>query len=160
MTRACRTATRSLPLVAALLIAAGNGRSPRSRLDWPWFIVIRGPGLAQPVVIGRRAGAMSGDIVVLEEALQPDTSLRIEPPRAADYDVAEFWGPEWLPDSNGRAPRLLHFESAGTFAKIYRASRFSPPIWVGRMDGQVVAMHIGSPGRLILERAGLRLGPP
>lgn len=144
---------RSLLVLPIFLLPAH-----RKEASSPWFIVIRGASLVQPAVIRGTAGKMNSDILALEASLQPDTSLRIEP-GAADYEVAEFWGPEWMPDSKGRAPQALHFESAGTFAKIYRASRFSPPIWVGRMNGRVVAMRIGNPGRLILEHAGLRLGP-
>jgi hypothetical protein len=101
---------------------------------------------------------MRGDVIRLHNSLQPGVAVNNDYLKRSHYDVAEFWGPEWVPDSAGRPPRPLRFEDASTFATIYVGTSRHPPVWVGRSQGRDgVAQTIGSDGQRALERAGLKL---
>jgi hypothetical protein len=143
--------------------------SVRSHRAWPWFMLVRGGGLEKAVIISRpvtvtmapaldRPTPMSGDIVALYASLNSSTAVPADYRTRRYYEVAEFWGPGWMPLPNGGAPQVMRFELGDTFAKIYVGTRTKPPVWVGRSQGAGNAARIiGDSGQAILTRAGLKL---
>jgi hypothetical protein len=141
-----------------LAVASLNAGAAGSSLALPWFLVIRGPGIERPIVIGRRPTDMRGDVIRLQRSLLPGVAPSSDYLKRPHYEVAEFWGPEWYPDTAGRPQRQLRFEKAGTFATIYVGTSTHPPVWVGRSQGRDgVAQTIGPDGQQVLERAGVKL---
>ena len=151
-----RTGMRALML--ALLLSIGEAYLPSSIRAWPWFMLVRGPALRAPVVIGRRGGDVHSDIITLYGSLSLAPKTVIDARSRQLYEVAEFWGPNWLPLPTGEPPIALRFERGDTFAKIYAGTARTPPIWVGRREGvDQVPQFIGDSGQAVLKRAGLKL---
>ena len=153
----------------ALSVVAANPPA-RSHRAWPWFMLVRGGGLEKPVVITRPVSVSStpafdrqptpipGDIVALYASLNTSAAVPTEYATRRHYEVAEFWGPDWMPATNGKSLQELRFERGDTFAKIYVGTRTQPPVWVGRSQGiDNVPRVIGDSGQAILTRAGLLL---
>ncbi|HTE47845.1 MAG TPA: hypothetical protein VK636_21570 [Gemmatimonadaceae bacterium] len=154
-------------LVLATLGASGTATPSRAL---PWFMLVRGGGLEQPVFISRPAVLLTrpafdrtgtefpGDIPVIYAALESGPGIPPDFATRRSYDVAEFWGPTWIPQVDGSAPRSLTFEAGDTFARIYVGTHSRPPVWVRRSHGvDTGAMVIGDSGQAILTRAGLKL---
>jgi hypothetical protein len=155
--------------VLALTISAANAPA-RTHRAWPWFMLVRGGGLENPVIISRsaslatvpafdhRPAPMLGDIIVLYASLNSSATIPGDYAKRRRYEVAEFWGVSWIPVSGGKAPQELSFEKGDTFATIYAGTRTQPPVWVRRSQGvDYVARVIGDSGEAILTRAGLKL---
>jgi hypothetical protein len=149
--------SRSAVLCTFALASLDAGHRPSARA-WPWFLLVRGPGIERPIVIGRRMGDVEGDVIRLKNSLQVGVSAGNDFVRRTHYEVAEFWGQEWFPDTAGRPQRQLRFADAGTFATIYIGTSTLPPVWVGRSEGRDgVAQTIGLDGQQVLARAGVKL---
>jgi hypothetical protein len=148
---------RSILAFAGAVLALGAFRSGSNRA-WPWFMLVRGDRLSTPVIIGRRFSDMNGDIIKLYSSFSPASTADTISPSRQMYEVAEFWGGDWMPFPDGKPPTALRFERGGTFAKIYAATSKHPPVWVGRSQGvDRVPMFIGDSGQAVLTRAGLKL---
>lgn len=155
--------------VLAMSLLAANTPA-RSRRALPWFMLIRGGGLEKPVIVtrpvslattsalDRRPTAMPGDIVALYASLNTSAAIPADFATRRCYEVAEFWGPDWIPLPNGGAPQVMRFELGDTFARIYVGTTSKPPVWVSRSQGiDNVPRVIGDSGQAILTRAGLKV---
>jgi hypothetical protein len=139
---------------AVLALGAFDATSSRA---FPWFMMFRGGGLPAPIIIGGHRD-MKGDIIKLYSSFAPATLADTVLPSRMRYEVAEFWGSDWMPLPNSQPPVSLRFERGGSFAKIYAATAKHPPVWVGRYRGVDRApMFIGDSGQAVLARAGLKL---
>lgn len=158
------TLTRSRAGLLALAMlstlgAFGASAPSRAHASWPFFVLVRGGGLATPIVLSRPHDlGMRGDVIRLYNSLDDRPPLPAGFAVRRHYDVAEYWDTRLQPLTYGQPPRDLRYEQGSTFAKIYAGTPTLPPVWVGRYDGREdVPRVIGDSGIAILTHAGLRL---
>jgi hypothetical protein len=135
---------------------------------YPAFVLFRGPGLDQPVLL-RHANVVNANLgkdplAIVYGSLRP-VSIESSALNMRRYlEVAEFFGPEWteaINPADGIPTRELQFEKATHFSRVYLAAGEAPPVW----DNPVVApagasypyFQIGPTGRAVLDSLGIRL---
>lgn len=163
---------RLLPLLALALVSSGAVRQPAERM-FPAFVMFRGGGLTQPVVMGhsnvrkvtinnRDVGDLSNDpLAILYSTLK---HANVVPPDAPGvlriYEVAEFFGPPWsgMTDSTGKPKGDIRFDDANHFSRIY-VMRDQRVIWdkpvVAPGGGEYSLLFVSDTSIAILRRLGL-----
>lgn len=169
-----RRLLRVAPVVALVFVASGAS-NPAVRRMFPAFAMFRGGNLARPVLLGhsgvrletingRSASDVSQDplATLYETLVSTSMPLPDHPDSLAVFEVAEFFGPEWmaLAKPDGRPTRELRFEEANHFSHIY-VMRTGPPIWkdpvVAPGGGDYSLLALSDTGQAILRQLGLRL---
>jgi hypothetical protein len=165
--------TRVTSSVALALAASGWANRPVPRM-FPAFTMFRGGGLLHDVLLGhsnvttisingRSAANLDHDpLAIIYQTL---VSTNRVPPDVPDivtaYDVAEFFGPEWMALSgpDGKPTRELRFEEANHFSHLY-VMRTGPPIWMDPVvapgGGSYSLLIVSDTAQAILTRLGLR----
>ena len=159
-TKMSRSRVIVLALATLSTIGAVGASAPgRARAAWPFFVLVRGGGLAAPVVLTRPHDlGMRADIIRLYNSLDDRPAMPEGFAVRRRYEVAEYWDLRLQSLTGGKPPRDLRYEQGSAFATIYAGTPTLPPVWVGRYDGRNdVPRIIGDTGIAILTRAGLRL---
>lgn len=172
-------ARMGLVVAGLVLTGARPAPAPPSLLMFPSYVMMRGGGVATPVVI-THAGAVGNAFLDAPTNVSRDTiamlygSIRLHQPAFAErvrqrpfIEVAEWFGTRPRTDSAGRA-LVSDFEKANHHSRIYLPSGVEPALWEnpvvapGRARRVLRARRAGAPGagvaRLQGARAPLRRG--
>jgi hypothetical protein len=113
----------------------------------PRFILVSGPRLEQPVVLGDWAE----NLFFLQELSfggRPDASVVRSLPRRPRYDLAMFW--EWTSDEAPRDP-----DGASQHGWFYPAYRGRPAVSVARLNGKRMPRIVSVRALWVLSRHGV-----
>src|SRR5690606_10752298 len=165
----------TLGVILMVVVASTGLTRPLNDRMFPAFTMFRGDSLENPLLLyhanvtadtsrGVVVADVSHDLLVtLYSTLVASEGVTAGDPRIAyTYEVAEFFGPQWLalagPD--GRPTRTLRFEEANHFSKLH-VMRAGPPIWVQPVvapgGGGFAAMSVSDTAQAILTALGMKL---